>query len=200
MSVYKTSNSGLLTRREYTSFLAGNAAFDPAAFQSIATATVGSGGTASVTFSSIPQTYTHLQLRITARNTRVSGYEAGSLYGYFNGDTAANYPNHIMYGDGATLYSFPDLTSLGFIAARIADNSRANVFGVSIVDILDYTNTNKNTTVRTLTGFENNTVGEMQFQSATWLNTSAVTSILINSPTFSIMEYSSIALYGIKGN
>jgi hypothetical protein len=152
----------------------------------------------SITFSSIPQTYSHLQLRITARNTRVSGYNAGSLSGYFNGDTGANYKNHILYGDGGTVYSFADLASPYFNVTRCADNSVANVFGVSVTDILDYTNTNKNKTVRTLSGTVNSTQGEFNFYSGLWLNTAAITSLTIDSPTFSLMQHSSFALYGVK--
>jgi len=165
----------------------------------IASTLVGAGGVSTVTFNDIPQTYKHLQLRITGRNTRVSGYNAGTLMGYFNGDTATNYANHIFYGDGGTVYSFAALTSSGFNAARVADNSVANVVGVSIIDILDYTNTNKNTTVRTLTGIENNSVGELNYYSSVWMNTTAITSITIDTPTFNIMQHSRLSLYGIKG-
>jgi len=67
------------------SLLAGNAAFNPSSFESIATAT-GSGQT-SVTFSSIPSTYKHLQIRIIARDNSGNGGGSGALRLRFNGDT-----------------------------------------------------------------------------------------------------------------
>jgi hypothetical protein len=165
----------------------------------IASTLVGAGGVSTVTFNDIPQTYKHLQLRVTARNTRVSGYNAGTLTGYFNGDTGINYSNHYLYGDSGTIYSFSSLATSGFTVTRCADNSVANVVGVSITDILDYTNTNKYKTMRSITGIENNSVGEMQYTSNVWMSTTAVTSITIDTPTFNIMQHSRFSLYGIKG-
>ena len=71
MGVYKLSAAGGITtpRTNYSSFLAGNAAFVPGAYESIASTTVGSGGVSTITFSSIPDTYKHLQIRYTARVT-----------------------------------------------------------------------------------------------------------------------------------
>lgn len=174
-------------------------ALDNNYMEPIASTLVGSGGVATVTFNDIPQTYKHLQLRITARNTRVSGYNAGTLTGYFNGDTGTNYSSHFLYGDSGTVYSFSSLATSGFAVTRCADNSVANVFGVSITDILDYTNTNKYKTIRTMTGIENNSIGEMQYTSNVWMNTAAVASITIDTPTFNIMQHSRLSLYGIKG-
>lgn len=165
----------------------------------IASTLVGAGGVSTVTFDDIPQTYKHLQLRITGRNTRVSGYNAGNFWCYFNKDFSTNYVYHILYGDGTTIYSFAGLASTGTTVARIADNSVANVVGVSIVDILDYTNINKNKAVRTITGLDNNSIGELNIFSSVWLNTSAITSITIDTPSFNIMQHSRLSLYGIKG-
>ena len=68
----------------------------PKSYDSIATTTVGAGGASSVTFSSIPQTYTHLQLRYFGGNNANPG---GSGFVSFNGDTTdANYYDHVLYG------------------------------------------------------------------------------------------------------
>jgi hypothetical protein len=75
-----------------------------------------------------------------------------------------------------------------------------NVFGAGVTDILDYTNTSKNTTVRALGGADANGSGSIDLTSAAWLNTNAVTSITLttnNGSTFT--AGSSFALYGIKG-
>lgn len=66
--IYKMSNAGgMSTVTRYTDMLAGNSFWNPWSpstdYDSIATTTVGAGGAASITFSSIPSTYQHLQIR-----------------------------------------------------------------------------------------------------------------------------------------
>jgi len=163
-------------------------------FESIATTTVGAGGSASVTFSSIPSTYSHLQLRITAL---LSGVDDVIIR--FNSDSANNYMGHFLLGNGTAAsagqlfggaYSGIGILYAPYSATPIPSNT----------DILDYANTNKFKTTRTLYGTENNSTGRMQFNSGLWRSTSAVTNILViptSGATFS--QYSSFALYGIKG-
>ena len=192
MPIYKTSNSGLLTRREYTSFLAGNAQFVPSNYESIATVTVGAGGTSSISFTSIPQTYTHLQLRYFGGNNASPG---GSGAVSFNGDTtAANYYTHSLYGTGASASSSADADQR-YLPYNLGDT---NQWGVNITDILDYTNTNKFTVARSFGGYDANGSGYVIMASTLWENSAAVTSInIITSQSF--VQYSSFALYGIKG-
>jgi hypothetical protein len=66
------------------------------AYDSIATTTLSSPA-ASITFSSIPATYTHLQIRGIARSTAA----AGNVSIAYNSDTGSNYAGHDLYGDGA---------------------------------------------------------------------------------------------------
>lgn len=205
MAVYKTSNSGLLTRREYTSFLAGNTMFDPwqspGAYDSIATYAITSN-TASVTFSSIPQTYTHLQVRFLGRDTR-TGATQQSTFIRMNGDTGNNYVQHGLLGDGSAATAFAQTGRSNLNLCVIpTSSSPASMFGTSICDILDYTNTNKYKTTRTLSGEDqNNADGTIYLFSGLWMSTSAISSLTVypnNGESF--VQYSSIALYGIKGN
>jgi hypothetical protein len=155
VAVYKTSNSGLLTRREYTSFLAGNSQFIPwepsGAYDSIATTTVGAGGAASVTFSSIPSTYTHLQIRMMGKavDTNIEQYNPRLR---FNSDTGANYTVHYFRGYGTTVgagaVTGSDGAYCGISTFPSSNAVYANVFGSTVVDILDYTNTSKNKIIR----------------------------------------------------
>jgi hypothetical protein len=84
-------------------------------------------------------------------------------------------------------------------------SSAGSGWSAGVVDILDYTDTNKYTTVRWLQGFDTNgTVagygGLVVFTSGSWMNTAAVTSISFEvEGSRSYTEYSSFALYGIKG-
>ena len=84
-------------------------------------------------------------------------------------------------------------------------NQNSNVFAVSVIDILDYANTNKFKTVRALTGDDNNNstnYGYISLSSSLWRSTSAITSLTFDqessSSTTNFVQYSSFALYGIK--
>jgi hypothetical protein len=74
----------------------------------------------------------------------------------------------------------------------------ANTYGVIVIDILDYTNTNKYTTVRTLGGYDNNGSGAVALFSGLWLNTAAITSIQTGAFFAGDDTNSQLALYGIK--
>jgi hypothetical protein len=183
------------------SLLAGNAYFQPTSYESIATTTVGSGGTATVTFSSIPATYKHLQIRMMAKDNR-AGLFVSNAQIQFNSDTAANYTSHFLLGDGSTATSAGYTAQTEVFAARIPGaSSAANTFGVAIVDIVDYANTSKYKTLRSLSGEDQNgsTWEQLYLISSLWLSTAAISSITLFpvGPLFS--QYSSFALYGIKG-
>jgi len=175
-------------------------------YESIATVTVGAGGASSVTFSSIPSTYKHLQIRAITRTNRGT-YSSDPLSVTFNSDSASNYSYHTLTALGAN----PVLTSAGssvafmdlFQSATAATTS--GTFSGAVIDILDYADTNKYKTARGLSGFDNNTgtanlEGYITFASGNWRSTSAVTSItMVSRYGTAINQYSSFALYGIKG-
>lgn len=196
-NIYKMSNAGgfkSLTR--YYDMLAGNAVWNPwepaGAYESIAAVTVPSGGLASVTFSSIPQTYSHLQLRVFALNTAIP--QGGDVYMRLNGDTGSNYNAHYLYGGGSSAAAGVNTNTYVYAAFNAVTNP-----GVGITDILDYTSTNKNKTTRSLIGNDRNGAGDIALTSGLWLNTSAITSISVFPGANSFAQYSQIALYGIKG-
>ncbi len=168
------------------------------AYESIATTTVGSGGSSSITFSSIPSTYTHLQIRCIARTNRASSGDY--IAGTFNSDSGSNYSYHILYGTGAAVGAASGTSTSSLDIERIAGNSAsANVFGAVIIDILDYKNTNKYKTIKSLGAYDSNGSGEIQLISNNWRNTNAITSInLVPGIGTSFLQYSSFALYGIK--
>ena len=157
-------------------------------FVSIATTTVGAGGSSSISFSSIPSTYKHLQLRCFIK---ASG--AVNPLVRFNGDSSSSYYWHGLYGTGSAAGAN---TGGGYGSDLILAYSD-NQWGGVISDILDYTNTNKNTTIRNLGGCDTNGGGQIALNSGFWNNTAAVSSISLTGTTFA--EYSSFALYGIQG-
>jgi len=162
-------------------------------YESIATVTVGAGGSSTITFSSIPSTYTHLQIRGIARTaTNVS------LGLRFNSDTASNYSRHYLNGNGASAGAGGGASSTSAYAGTTATATSA--FGANVIDVLDYKDTNKYKTIRALSGGDNNGSGFVQFMSGNWRNTNAVSSIdIFQVDGDTITQYSSFALYGIKG-
>jgi hypothetical protein len=165
-------------------------------FESIATTTVGAGGATNITFSSIPQDYTHLQVRGIHRSASTSG----AVDMQFNNDTATNYVRHFLLADGTT-FTTGVTTSASFfrILNSTTSASLSNCFGGFIIDILDYTNTNKFKTIRSISGVDTNSAGVVEFRSGNWLTTNAITSIKIySSAGNNLAQYSTVTLYGIK--
>ena len=169
---------------------------------SIATVTVGSGGTSGITFSSIPSTYTHLQIRAFGHTNRSSGAVTDGSRLKVNSDTGSNYADHALQGDGASATSFFGGASNVYdtIYGLAGNNSSASTFGSFVLDILDYANTSKYKTMRYLGGSDNNGSGVLFFGSALWMSTSAITNLnfIPNAGTL-YNEYTTFALYGIKG-
>jgi hypothetical protein len=172
-------------------------------YESIATQIVGAGGAASVTFSSIPGTYKHLQIRATSRAS-TAAERNNMFYLTYNGDTAANYSWHSINGNGSSTFGEGAASiSIPRTGQSTGATALTNNMGAAIIDILDYGNTNKFKTLRALSGFDNNGAGEMYFNSTNWRSTSAVTSITLTpgqlNGASNFVQYSSFALYGIKG-
>ena len=160
-----------------------------------ALATVSLTSTASsIEFTGIPANYTHLQLRVVTKAS-VSGDVDWSLR--FNGDTGANYTKHQLFGNG-TSASATGTASQNQIPGGFTN---LTAWSPSIVDILDYTSTSKNKTVKTLTGTDDNGSGYVGLRSGVWFATpAAITSIQIipTSGGSGFATYSFFALYGIK--
>lgn len=163
-------------------------------YESIATVTVGSGGSSSISFSSIPSTYKHLQIRGIAKGTVAS---AALLTG-FNGDTASNYNDHYIEGNGSSVVAGYDATSAIIAYGTIAPTAATSVFTATVIDILDYANTNKYKTTRALTGYDSNGSGYMDLNSGLWRSTAAISSITLSPTSGNFAQYTQYALYGIK--
>lgn len=155
----------------------------------ISSQTVGAGGASSVTFSSIPSTYSALQIRALVSST------AGTAVTLrFNGDTTvANYYNHYLSGNGSTVSG--GSTSSNLYAPYASGGGVTTSPGVMIMDILDYKNTSKNKVIRVLSGYDANGSGNIQQTSGVWLSTAAITSMTF---TVSFNQFTTFALYGVS--
>jgi hypothetical protein len=170
-------------------------------YESIATTTV-STAVSSVTFSSIPSTYTHLQIRWIARDSgTTNSFRAIKLQ--FNSDTGANYSQHILFSDGSAVQGYSatsdDSAGTDGVAGIIPDAQKtASTFAAGVWDILDYGNTSKYKTAKLLVGCDLNGSGRMSLSSGLWMNTNAITSITLTDNNDNFVQYSQFALYGIK--
>jgi hypothetical protein len=163
-------------------------------FQLISTQLLASTA-ASVTFSSIPSTYRHLQLRITLRDTFAVEQIDASMR--FNSDNGNNYSFHYLKGNGSAASS---LAATGYnrldILRAAGSNATTGIYVPNIVDILDYSQTTKNKVVRLLNGGQasSSTYTQVALNSGLWMSTTAINSINIYSQTLAIG--SRFSLYG----
>ena len=174
----------------------GGPSFTPTgSYDALASYTVPSGGVSEIVFAGLPTggQYQHLQLRITAASaTNQSAYNMT-----INSDTNnANYRYHLSGGAGSD-----------GLASQTTNNRNMGIlrnntyFSTAIVDILDFSNTNKYKTYRVLSGVDQSSAGFVGFSSNLWMNTNAITKITIDKTDGSLWnQYSSFALYGIKGS
>jgi len=169
-------------------------------YESIATTTVGGGGASTITFSSIPATYTHLQIRWISRNTSAGNNNFNMVIN--NDTTPLTYTFHSLEADGSSAGAYgesnlrAEAIQVGFQAT--ASNS-SSIFGVGIIDLLDYTNTNKYKTTRCFAGYDANGSGGLRFNSHLWNNTSAINRLDFSNSSGTFVQYTQVALYGIKG-
>lgn len=176
---------------KYRSMLAGNTAYSPAAYESIASYTAPAA--ASVTFSAIPQTYKHLQIRFNVSQPATGG----SLYVQFNGDTGSNYARHNLFASSSAQYRSSSATSTVIQLAGIG-SGLYYYNNAGVCDLYDYTNTSKTKTIRTYAGTIWETASNcIELNSGVWNNTSAITLITV-SATFTLTTTSVISLYGVK--
>lgn len=197
MAVYKFSNvGGFGTYQRYNDFLAGNPVvnLDKGSMFPLGVFTLASTAT-NVEFTNIPQTYTHLQLRCAFLGDTATGYDVTMQ---LNGDTASNYRWHRLYGNGTSALAQGSVSATtGMYVA--ADAARTLYPVAAVIDILDYKNTNKNKTVRNLTGHDQNGSGVVTLWSGLWMNSStAISSIKISVAANNFAVNSSFALYGIN--
>lgn len=153
----------------------------------------------AVTFTGIPATFKHLELRIVSRSNY--GDSQNYIRVRANGDSAGNYSQHYLQGTGSVVGS----TGFGDQSFIYAGNHSANTattssFGASIVQITDYAKTDKFKTARTIAGHHSGSTQNMYILSSAWRSTSAITSLEItNLISSSFVAGSRFSLYGIAG-
>lgn len=185
--------SGGLSAKAFGMFFPSDK-FSPS-FESIATVTVGAGGASSISFTSIPQTYKHLQIRAIYEASATTG---GTPRFTLNNDTTNQYRYHYLVGDGATASAGDSGGAVGSGGLGSGIQSTAQ-FAALILDILDYASTNKAKTIRNLAGFDANGSGMVGLGSSLWTPSTAITRVDFTLQSANFNQYSSFALFGLKG-
>jgi hypothetical protein len=170
--------------------------------------TVSGSTTSQVDFTSIPQTFTHLQVRCFWNTTSTSTGDY-ILALTANGDGypgSGTYTKHWLLGNGSSAVSGAETSTWSALGGELGTYGVSNVtpnastFSTSVVDVLDYTNTNKYKTFRLLYGTDYNGSGTVSLSSGMRMNTAAITQLsLFHSGSGGYLRAgSTFQLYGIS--
>jgi hypothetical protein len=163
----------------------------PNTFSKIATVSVGSGGAANITFSSIPQSYTDLCLKISGRTS--NAYFRDSVEVRLNGSTS-NYTSLNLSAQTSTVSSN---TATSIVVEIEGDSgTTTGIFGNAEINLPNYTSSDyKAVSIDTITTNNTNNNNMLQIAGGLWSDTSAITSITLISASW--LQYSTATLYGI---
>ena len=168
----------------------------PDTFIKIASVTVGSGGASSIDFTSIPSTYTDLQLVFTARNTSNSNTFTQMT---FNGN-ASSYSYRGLYGNGSSASSFNNSTTFIYVGDMDLSTYTANTFSSESVYIPNYVGSNYKSVSIDSVNENNATAAAAYLTAALWSNTAAINRITLTPGGGNYAQYSTATLYGIKNS
>ena len=163
----------------------------------IATVEVGAGGAANIEFTSIPQTYTDLIIKLSLRDSYNSS--RGALYVTFNSNTSSYSWRELRDNDGSAQSTNASAQSSLDAGRGVGDTATANTFSSTEIYIPNYaSNNNKSVSIDNVTE-NNNTIYYSNLTAGLWANSAAITSIKIE-PSQGWLQYSTATLYGIKNS
>jgi hypothetical protein len=165
-------------------------------FVKITSVTVGAGGTSSISFSSIPSTYTDLCLKVSLRNGTVNNDDSLSIS--YNG-SSTSFTSKWLQGSGAGAYSG---SRSDYFQLFIVDqnNYTANTFSNAEIYIPNYAGSNNKSFSTDAVTETNATSANMGLTAALWSNTAAINAITLTIGAGLFAQYSTATLYGIKNS
>ena len=170
-------------------------------FSKLASATVGSGGSTVISFTSIPQNYTDLCLKISARsNYPNSSNHFDSLALTFN-NSISQYRQSLLYTFGGAVYNYKDSadTSSIFTIYLNSSSNTTSSFGNSEVYIPNYKSSNAKVFSSESCTESNSGNPLTGLNMSLWQSTDAIKSIQLNATAgYSFVQYSTATLYGIR--
>lgn len=166
----------------------------PNTFELIASSTVGSGGAASIDFTSIPNTFTDLCLVTSLRQSNASAFSTTQLT--INGSTST-FTNRILEADtaGSPGSSTSPARYVGYLNAS---TSTASTFASVSVYFPNYAgSTNKSYSVD-YASETNATSSWLGFVAGLWSTTTAINAVSLVPSTGTFVQHSTAYLYGVK--
>jgi hypothetical protein len=174
--------------------ISGNLFTASGAYDSIATV-VGNGSSDTVTFSSIPQTYKHLQVRWQAKGQN-GATGTNQLIWRANGDgTATNYWDHRLIIGGSSWIA--QASNSNQITSGVMNDGTTQWAG-GYFDIYDYTSTIKHKAVKSPHGGDTPSGAQGHYTSHLWRNTAAITSLSFTFTSNLLKAGTQFSLYGVK--
>ena len=163
-------------------------------FELIASYTVGSGGTASIDFTSIPSTYTDLVLKVSLRGQYADNWM--DCYLRFNG-SSSSYSDRVLYGTGSSAASLSE--SASGINLRVEGSTpTANTFASIDAYIPNYLSSNYKSVSADVVTENNGTTAIAQLIAGLWSNTAAINQITLVPYSGNWVQYSTAYLYGVS--
>ena len=164
-------------------------------YEKIATVTVGSGGAASIDFTSIPSTFSDLVIKLSGR-LAVSARD-DFVKVKFNGSTTT-FTGKVLYGAGSSGQSSFSDTS-GYAGTIDGNTATASTFSNMEIYIPNYAGgTNKSFSVDSVQE-DNQGTAWITMTAGLWSTITAISSISVYGGT-NFVQYSSATLYGIKNS
>jgi hypothetical protein len=155
----------------------------------------GTGSSGVIDFTSIPQNYKHLQIRYTAKNSST----ATQINITMNGITSGVYARHSLLGNGTSASSTNSTSQTAIrLVESMANSTTANAVNAGVIDILDYTSTTKNKTIRALYGMADN-LSRVYLSSGLYNQTTAISSVTLTASANNFASLSRFSIYGIRG-
>lgn len=162
----------------------------------IASSTVGSGGAASIDFTSIPSTYTDLLIKVSGRAVATSSYP--NVRVRFNSDSGANYKWRRLYGDGTSATSDNNTADTGaLVGILVGSGETANTFSNFEFYVPNYTGSQQKSISADSVSENNATAAYAYLLAPLWTGTAAITSLSLYS-SYNFAQYSTAYIYGVK--
>jgi hypothetical protein len=203
MAIRSLSTASISTGAKRSKFWDQTTVLNPYAagsYESIQTISL-TGNQQTITFTSIPQTYKHLEIRCISRDTYPNTYPG--IYATFNGNGSGTF--NYIYGDGNGGAGTVGGSVSSYTGNSVGNDQSAGQYMPMIARIPDYTNTSRVKMMNLVHAHSRNDGGSNNSAVAFWSwssgSTAAVTEILFGEgdPNFKLMPGSHWALYGIKG-
>jgi hypothetical protein len=166
-------------------------------YKLISSVTVGAGGAASISFSSIPSTYTDLLIKFSIRDTNSSTNQ--NIRVTFNGVGGTSYSERLLFGSGSAAQSF-SYSSAAYLQSLYGTGAIAtsSVFGNGEMYIPNYTSSNNKSVSIDSVSENNATSSAIGLTAGLFSNASAISSMILASPSGTFLQYSTAYLYGIS--